>query len=97
MCSSSDATEATLVSSVGTTTMVRALSGTRSEKSRRDSRRGGIAQAITRWASAIATSAAGISSRAMTRAIARGEAASWRAYDTAEASRTTVIAAIAPR
>ena len=36
----------TLVSSVGTTTIVRASSGTPSEKSRRGRRRGGIAQAI---------------------------------------------------
>ena len=71
------AATSTLVSSVGTTTIVRALSGTCSEKSRRDSRRGGIAQAISRWATAIAMSVAGMaSSSAMIAAITRGETAS---------------------
>ena len=61
-CSSRASTPATLVSIVGTITIVRDSSGTPvSERSRRDSRCGRIARAIRRWINAIATSLAGIS------------------------------------
>ncbi len=52
-------TPATLVSSVGTTTIVRAFSGTPAEKSRRGRRRGGAHRAASRCTKAMATSLAG--------------------------------------
>ena len=52
-------TPGTLVSSVGTTTMVRAFSGTPAEKSRRGKRRGGAQRAASRCTKAMATSLAG--------------------------------------
>ena len=58
-CSRSRSTPSTLVSSVGTTTRVRASSGMPAERSRRGSRRGGARRAARRWTSAMATSLAG--------------------------------------
>src|SRR2546426_629061 len=58
-CSTSSATPATLVSSVGTTTIVRASSGTPAGKSRRGGRRGGTRGAGRRWARGVGDSLAG--------------------------------------
>ena len=48
-CSSSGSTPAAVVSIVGTITIVRAVSGTPLEKSRRGSRFGGTSRTTTRW------------------------------------------------
>jgi hypothetical protein len=90
-------TEVVLVSIVGTTTIVRASSGSCLEKSRRGRRRGGIAQATIRCASAMATSAAGtIRSRRKTHTAGHAVPA-WRAYAAAAASIAAVITPIGPR
>ena len=69
----------TLVSSVGTTTIVRAPSGTPPRKSRRGSRRGGAKRADRLWTTAIATSLAGSSRRSATQASGHDEPACRRA------------------
>ena len=65
-CSSSASTPAALVSIVGTMTIVRALSGTPLEKSRRGSRLGPTTRTTARWTHAIAKSLAGSSTSSAT-------------------------------
>ena len=81
---------AVLVSIVGTTTIVRASSGIRSEKSSRGRRRGGTAQATTRCASAMAMSAAGISRSSTSAARTRGRGALVPERSTPPASSSAV-------